>query len=210
MNSRRLFFALVTGMLLLVIAGLASVIYGDQFLKDKAEELEKLKVQSLSLQEQQRTLVQAKRDVQNYSELESIAKTVVPQEKDQARTVREIISLADSAGVNIATITFPSSTLGDKKPSKSTGAKDDAKSAPAPANTTSQIEPVKEISGLYQMDINVQGGGTPVPYQSFLDFLAKLEQNRRTAQVINLNVQPASSNRNEVTFSLIIRVYIKP
>lgn len=210
MTSKRLYFVLITVIVLLSVGVVASVYYSSSLLKNKAAKLTSLKVEAKTLEEQQTSLVQAKKDVQKYSQLESIAKTVVPQEKDQARTVREIIALADASGIQIANIAFPSSTLGEKKKAAPTTTEGQPTTPQTTTSTTSQIEPVKGIADLYQMDINVQGSGKPVAYESFLSFLSRLEQNRRTAQVINLSVQPSSTNRNQVTFSLILRVYIKP
>lgn len=211
MTSKRLYFLLIAVLTLLSLAVVASVYYGNSLLKDRAAKLTSLKVESKTLEEQQTSLVQAKKDVQKYSELESIAKTVVPQEKDQARTVREIIALANASGIQIANIAFPSSSLGEKKKAApATGDTGATTQTPTQTTSQSQVEAVKGIAGLYQMDINVQGSGKAVSYESFLRFLERLEQNRRTAQVINLSVQPSSTNRNQVTFSLILRVYIKP
>lgn len=196
MTSKRLYYILIVFLLILGGLTVASVYFGNQLLQKKTDELTELKVESLAIEEQQRSLVQAKKDIQTYSELESIAKTIVPQEKDQARTVREIVNLAALSGIGISSISFPSSDLGDE-------------ASKTPGNT--QVEPVTGINGLYQMDISVQSDtNNPVSYQNFLDFLGKLEQNRRTAQVTSLNVQPTTENRNMVTFNLILRVYIKP
>jgi hypothetical protein len=40
--------------------------------------------------------------------------------------------------------------------------------------------------------------------------LQKLEQNRRTAHVTNLSIQPSEDDRNLVTFSVTLNIYIKP
>jgi hypothetical protein len=223
MTSKRLYFILLTLLVISLVGAAAAVYYGNSLLTARAGRLMSLKSESQVLGQQQLALLQAKQDIQRYSQLESIAKTVVPQEKDQARTVREIIALARASGVGIANIAFPSSLLGEQKnpapaPAPADGA---ALAAPPPAAplaaqptappaALTQVEPVKGIAGLFQMDINVQGSNRPVPYESLLNFLSRLEQNRRTAQVINLSVQPATADRDQVTFSLMLRVYIKP
>jgi hypothetical protein len=50
----------------------------------------------------------------------------------------------------------------------------------------------------------------PVPYTSVIDFLTRLEQNRRTAQVSTINVQPDAKRKDLVTFNVVVIVYIKP
>ncbi len=199
MSSKKLFLILCAAIVLLC-AGIVGVVYtGDKLLKERATALYDLKSSSVELAEQQRVLVQAKKDIAQYTEIENIARTVVPQEKDQARTVREIISIANRTGIKIANISFPSSTLGatDKKKK-------------ATDSTITQLEPVEGITGVYQLEINVQTDGTSyVPFSTMLSFLRELEQNRRTAQVSSLTVAPSSDNRSLVTFNVILGVYIK-
>lgn len=212
MNSKLLFYLLSGAIFLLGIAGIAGAYYGNAFLERKTSAILELKADSLALDEQQKSLVQAKRDIEKYSELERIARTVVPQEKDQARTIREIIKLAEESNVPITNISFPSSNLGQAaaKPNAATG----TTTQPAPATTTpqtTQLKPVQGIPGVYQLDVTIQSDtSSPVPYNNMLTFLSKLEQNRRTANVTNLSVTPSATNRNQVTFSLVVNIYIKP
>src|SRR4051812_7915310 len=79
-------------------------------LKGQATKLstERAEVEQLTAQVQ--GIGKSKRDIATYSELEAITKSIVPQDKDQAATVREITKLADASKVPLTTITFPSST----------------------------------------------------------------------------------------------------
>ncbi len=213
MTSKLLFFLLSGAIILLSALGVAGAVYGNSFLERETQTIINLKAESLALDEQQRSLVQAKRDIEKYSELERIARTVVPQEKDQAVTVREIIKLAEESEVPVANISFPASNLGQAltKPNaaKTEGAAPATPAAPAPQAT--QVNPAQGIPGVYQSEVTVQSDATrPIPYKNLLTFLSKLEQNRRTANVTNLSVTPSSTNRNLVTFSLVVNVYIKP
>lgn len=212
-NSKRLYYLLLASLVLLGAGGIAGAVYGQKMLKQKTARLTQLKVESAALEEQQKALVQAKKDIDKYTELETIAKAIVPQDKDQARTVREIIKLADESGVKIGAITFPSSTLGNAAPKAATpAAGETGTTAPAPtASATTQVKAVDGIPGLFQMEVNVQGqAGQRVTYQQFLGFLKRLEQSRRTSQVNSITVTPDTVDRNAVTFSLIINVYLKP
>lgn len=221
MNSKRLFFVLIGLVALLGIGGIASVYFGNDQLKRKSQQLRQLKIESGSLEEQQKALIQAKKDIDRYSELEKIAKSIVPQEKDQARTIREIVKLAADHGIRIGSITFPASTLGQAaaaKPATPAPADPGNGAAGSPATpaataapTTTQVKAVEGIAGVYQMEVNVQAdSASPVTYQQLLDFLKSLEQSRRTSQVSNLTVTPDQKKRNMVTFSLVINVHIKP
>lgn len=219
MTSKRLYIILLACFGLLIVVGVMGVWFGSKFLKKQAAEISALKVESIVLEEQQRSLVQAKKDIQTYAELEQIAKTIVPQDKDQARTVRELIKIAGESGVRISAISFPTSTLGQAaKPTTTAPTNNEGEStpsAPQPATPaapkTTQVKAVEGIPGLFKMEISVQSDpSTPVQYSNLIAFLRKLEQNRRTAQVSNLTVTPSTDNRSLVTFNVLLNVYIKP
>lgn len=198
MNSRKLFYLLVVVVVLINIGGVAAIVYGKKMLNTQNAKLTDLKVESSTLEDVQRSLVTAKKDIEKYADIEKISKTVVPQEKDQARTVREIIKLAEESNIEVASVSFPTSSLG----SKTAGS--------AQAGTTTQTQKVEGISNVERLEVTVSSNtATPVTYTDFLSFLEKLEQNRRTSQVSNINIQPVADNRNMLTFSLVLNVYIK-
>lgn len=212
MTSKKFFYVMVGVLVLMVGLVIGSVVMGDKLLQKQADKLVALKVDDEVLDMQQRALRQAKKDVETYNELGSIAKQVVPQDKDQARAVREIVSIADQAGVSIASVSFPSSNLGQKAAPKPKS--DDEKSSSTAKSTTSpitQAKPVTGIGGVYQLDITVTSDpARPTPYSRFINFLTGLEQNRRTAQVSNISIQPNTENRNNLGFTLTLTVFIKP
>lgn len=149
--------------------------------------------------DQQVQLTKVKKDIATYSELNTIAKSVVPQDKDQAEAVREIVNLAAQSGIpKLSSIAFPPSTLGGGAATKKTGA-------------LTQVTPVKGIPGVYDLQITVTQANTDlVPYGNFIAFLSRLEQNRRTAQVSSINVQPDQKSPGKISFTLVIDEFIKP
>lgn len=212
MNGRRSFLAMiaVTSLLFLALVGSAALAY--TLLQKQSQKLEASRLETKLLDEQQNALVKANKDIQKYAELEKIANTIVPQDKDQARTVREIISLAKESNIPITSITFPTSNLGQIIPKATTSTTDTSSTTPKITTPpVSQVKAVEGITGVYQMEINVQSDSTsPVPYSSLINFLSKLEHSRRTAQVSNISIIPYSKDINLVTFSLGINVFIKP
>jgi hypothetical protein len=122
----------------------------------------------------------------------------VPQDKDQAETVQEIVSLAAKSGIpQLSSITFPPSSLGEP------GAKT--------AKGLTQVTPVSGIPGVYDLPITItQDNTAEVPYNSFLTFLTNLEQNRRTALVSSVSVVPDQTNPALISFTIIVDEYIKP
>ncbi len=202
MSSKKLYYLLIVAVSLVTL-GLFGVAYGaNSLLQSEAQKLAAAKANSEALNVQQVELAKNKSDIKKYSELNKIAQTIVPQDKDQAQAVREIVSIANQSGIRqLSSVSFPASTLGV------TG----AGAAKASPNGITQVTPVKGISGVYDLQITVALDGTSrVSYATFLNFLSRLEQNRRTAQVNSITVQPDTLNPSQVAFTLVIDEYIKP
>lgn len=202
MNSKKVFYGMIVIIVLLFFAIFGSAYLANTMLQKQAAVLLDLKLRSSVLDEEQINLVKAKKDIETYTSLEKIAKVIVPQDKDQARAVREIIKIAGDSGISPSSITFPVSTLGTRTaPAASGGA----------ATGLSQLKPVKDIKGVYVMNITIsQDAGNPVTYNQFIDFLSRLEQNRRTAQVSNIILQPSAADRNRLSFTITVDEFIKP
>lgn len=210
MNSKRIFYLMTAVICLLIAAIIGSAYLANGQLVKQSKRLNDLKLKSAVLEQEQTSLVKAKKDIEKYSSLEKISKTIVPQDKDQAQAVREIVKIASETGINPSSITFPASTLGSRT---TPGA---AAGAPAGGSNTSsskltQLAPVKGAVGLYVLQITItQDASTPVPYDRFISFLERLENNRRTAQVSNIVLKPATQDRNQLSFTLTLDEYIKP
>ncbi len=211
-----MFYILLGGFCLSVGLVIAGIVLGDMYLHKQSAKLVDLKLQNKVIEEQQSSLTQAKRDVEKYAELDKIAKQIIPQDKDQAKATLEILNIAQATGIKLASISYPASTLG-QAPAKAQSTPDSSGSAStpkAPATTTPSITQVKPVDGLqnvYQYDITVVSDtDSPVSYSKLTSFLQRLEQNRRTAQVTQLSIQPDSQNRNALNFTLTLTLYIKP
>lgn len=210
MTSKRVFFIMSGVVGLFALANVGAVVGGNLMLQKKSQDLTSLKLDSRVLDEQQNSLKQAKKDIQKYSDLESIAKSVVPQDKDQAEAVREIVKIANDNGIVLSTISFPASTLGQIVPKATSGTGNTTPSVSATPGIT-QVQPVQGITGVFSLQINIQQEPTrPVSYTKLISFLTALEQNRRTAQVTNVVVTPSGQDRSLLTFSLTLITYIKP
>ena len=199
MNSKRLNWILMGGLGLLVIGLIASAYKVNVMLSKEALHVTDLKAKSLALTKEQDILNNAKQDLAKYSSLNQIAKSVVPQDKNQADAVREIVNIAQANGISLSAINFPASTLGSTS------------SGTATTFSTSQLVAVANIPGVYQLTITVVGDSNkPVAYDKFISFLNALEHNRRTAQVSTMTIQPSSTDKNLLTFILTLNEYIKP
>jgi Na+-translocating ferredoxin:NAD+ oxidoreductase RnfG subunit len=217
MNSKRLFIILI-GLITLMSAGLIAGAYGvNTLMSSQSNKLISLRAKYQALSQEQISLINAKKEIQKYSSLEQITQAVVPQDKDQAEAVREIVNIAANNGIGLGAITFPDSTLGNS----TSGATSSSTTSPtvnaqaanvnSPANALSQLIPVKTIAGVYELSITVQSNSSSsVPYDQFINFLTDLEYNRRTSQVSSITLTPDPKNPNNLTFSLTIEDYIKP
>lgn len=199
MTSKRLYFILVAVIGLLIVGFLGGAYGANLVLQQQAQTVLKARSKSASLEQQQVQLNKAKASITKYKEVGDIAKSIVPQDKDQAQAVREIVNIAAQHGVQLGTITFPTSTLG----ATTAGAKAGSK--------LSQLKPAPGISGVYTLQITVQADSTrPADYNKFIDFMAALERNRRTALVSGITLQPDNKSPHLVSFTLTVDEYIKP
>lgn len=199
MKAKQLYFLLIGCGFLAACAFFAVAFGADKLLGQQANKLSTLRALSDAAQAQQNSLLQDKKDIAKYSDLNTIAASIVPQDKDQAQAVQQIVDIAAASGIaKLSSITFPASTLGV------TGA---GSSKP---NLT-QLTPVQGIGGIYNLTITItQSASDTVPYNNFLSFLSGLEKNRRTAEVTSVTVQPDPKNPGQVSFTLIINEFIKP
>jgi len=219
MTSKRLNMVMSGLLAFCVVAFIAMCSIGLSILGHKSQQVVGLKLQSRVADDRLSSLAQAKIEVEKYSYFKEVAKTVIPGDKDQAQAVLDIFQLASQSGIAIANISFPASNLG-------VGA------ALAPATTgasavsanskslLSQAKPVVGIGGLYSVELTITpatGNDVPVAskatYPKLLDFLDRIERNRRTAQISQINVQPIANNgapTDFIGFSLVINIFIKP
>ncbi len=212
MNSKRLYFIMLAAVCLLVV-GLVGGAYGaSSFLQTESQAVVKARSKAAALEQQQTQLAKAKASIVKYQSVGNIAKSIVPQDKDQAQAVREIVKIANENGISLSTLTFPTSTLGaGVAPAGTPGATPAPAAAPAAGPNLSQLKPAVGIAGVYILQITVQSDATrPIPYAKFVDFLAGLERNRRTALVSAVSLQPDAKDPSQVSFTLTIDEYIKP
>lgn len=199
LSPQNAYFAMIGVCGFLALALLGSTILVNGWLHKQSDKLVAVKLENRLLDEQQTALQVANKTVQKYTELNKIAQTIVPQDKDQAKAVRELVKIADESNIKLGAISFPASTLGQKQ----------VKSKSGEAET--QVKPVEGIPGVFGLEINVQQDtNNPTTYPNLINFLSKLEKNRRTAQVTNVTVQPTPKDRTKLTFSLVLNTYIKP
>ncbi len=208
MNSKRFYFIMLGVTAFLGIAIFGTAFLGNSLLQKQSQKLVGLKLDAKVIEAQQTSLIQAKKDIAKYEDLEKQAKAIIPQDKDQAAAVREIVKIASASGISLSSINFTSSSLGQKTVVKSESGATSTKSTTPPLT---QVEKVPGITGLYSMTLTIQSNSDqPVSYASFINFLNRLEQNRRTAHVTGVSISPDAKNPSNLSFNLVVNLYIKP
>lgn len=193
LTAKRLYFVLIGAVSLAFVALLFGAYGANTLLKNKSGTVREARLQNLVMEEKQRQLTRARADIVKYQALADIAEHIVPRDKDQAQTVREIVNIASQHGIKLGAITFPSSSLGDAK------------------TQHSQLTPVKNIPGVLTLEITVQSDqNIPTTYKDLVAFLDALEHNRRTALVKNIALQPDAKSPNRLSFTLTLSEYIQP
>jgi len=215
LNSKNTRLLLIASLVAMVALFIGLMFAGLSILGSKSDSLVKLKAQSQADDYELLNLEQAKKDVAKYAYFKEVAKTVIPNDKDQAEAVSEIFQFAQAAGIRIGSITFPTSSLG-----LTTGGLSAAQDATAPtaaSTAITQAKPVTGIPGLYSLELTITpqtGNDVPVnlqvTYPKILAFLKSIEDNRRTAQITQVIINPPSSTDQSLSFTLTTNIFIKP
>lgn len=216
MNVKRFRLILlgVFGLSILTFAGIC--VLGLGILQDKSLQMVDLKLKNKAAESQLINLEVSKKDIDKYSYFKEVAKSVIPDDKDQAQAVLEIFQMAQAAGISIQNITFPTSNLGARSSAPATTAAPNTTTPSASASKViSQAVPVSGIPGLYsvQLTITPQTGSQLAPaqqvtYPKMLDFISRIENNRRTSQITQVNIQPGIGG-TQLNFNLSINIFIK-
>lgn len=212
MNSKKFRLILVGVFALSILIFVGLCVQGLALLQSKSAQVVDLKLKNKTAEAQLSNLESSKKDIEKYSYFKSVASSVIPNDKDQAQAVLEILDLAKASGFGIQSISFPTSSLGLKAAQAPTT----GTALPTTSNTISQATPVVGIPGLYSVQINISplsNAQIPVSqqvtYAKMLDFLNRIENNRRTSQVAQVSIQPGSVN-TPFNFNLVTNIFIKP
>lgn len=212
MNPKRAYYAILGVILLLVMAIIGGAFAINNLLEQESAKALTPKAKVAALNKEQASLVQARKEIATYNNLYNISKVVVPESKDQAETVRQIVKLAAANNITLQSITFPSSNLGSGPTASGAVSAPAAGGGPAVGSNSSlsQLVPVPKISGVYDLQITVTSATNTATYPQLIGFLQSLENNRRTALVSTISITPDTTNHNLFSFRLTMDSYIKP
>ena len=196
-----------------IVGGGAMLYFANTLLQKRSSNVVSLKLQSAEIEEQLSAYQAAKKNVEKYASLNDIINGALPQDKDQARSVREIFLLAQDAGITIKSIQFPASNLGAVTAVPPAGTVPTTPTVIAP--TITQAKPVTGLKGVYSIETVVtpfaDGKNFKVTYDQLIKFLSKIESNRRAMQVASIQLNPLGQNTSDsISFTLTLNILIKP
>ena len=211
MTAKQTFY-LMCAFVILLGAGLVGGAYGTQvLLKKESNKMVGLKTQVDLLTSEQTSLKIAQKQITDDTDLYNISKVIVPQNKDQAQAVRQIVNLANTNNVVLDSINFPASNLGTGVIGSNTATPSAGTSATTGRPALSQLTAVPKVPGVYSLQLTVNSSPQqPATFDELIGFLSALEQNRQTALVSSIDIQPNSANHRLFSFSLVLNIYIKP
>jgi len=214
LTPKLFFFVMLGFFILLLVGGGAAVYFANGLMQKHSQDVVALKLNNQKLDEQVNAYHSAQADLKKYQDLQDLVARVVPTEKDQAGIVREIVTLAAENGIQIASVNFPTSSLGAPGSTSTTATGAAGTTGTAAKPTITQAKPVQGLKGVYAIQTSV----TPlvdkdhvITYAQLLNFLSKLELNRRTMQITNLQVTPQGIfTTSGITFQLTVNIFVKP
>ena len=184
MNARRV------SLLMLVILGLI-IMGGFGIYSLIGSELEQY---SIDIQTKRATLNANRRQLRNtqqaaarLNDLQDVRQAVdeiIPTVKGQSDTIADVTALANTSGISVESISFAAS--GDSLDGLS-----------------QTIE--SELPGLRELPVTVRGEGS---YTQLLEFIQRIENNKRKATIESLNISPRAST-NDYDINIVINFYVR-
>lgn len=223
MNAKRFFYVLIgiIGLLVVVCAGL--VVGGNQLMAKTSQKLIEAKLNNSLADVKIGEYLKAKTYMNQNQDVRPIVDNMIPKNKDQDTATKELYKIADSAGVAITSIQYPSSNLGLKAAaSASSTATSDKTSGASTTPTTPAVAPLSQakaadgLPGVQGIDVELRLTATdtksPITYDSLIKFLKLVELNRRSMQIKKVFVQPDKPGNGLVKLSpqITITIFVKP
>src|ERR1035437_3882602 len=142
-------------LILLGLLGLATIVFiavafwGLSMLSSKSQKMVDLKLQGSAAQNQLTSLGLAKKEIKQYGYFKTVAKDVIPNDKNQATAVLQLNQFANAAGFGLQAITFPTSTLGITSAAGTTAGTGHAQTA----SPSALLNPAKPVTGIAWLSI---------------------------------------------------------
>jgi hypothetical protein len=157
-----------------------------------------------TLEETESTYRKNQKILQENADIAEIIQGVVPSEKDQARAVRELNTIASDTGLKVISVIFPRSDLVTTKKQTSSAESDTKTNVP----TISQAKTIKGLNGVLGVDVSVEVSslnGSRISTDQMLNFLRQVENNRRNMRITSINFSGDGTSINTK-----LTLFVKP
>mgnify|MGYP002623609749 CR=1 FL=1 len=189
-NPKRVFYILLSSLIGTILLGSAGYYLLDRQLASKANSLSQTKADLQVLEQQVDIFEDAKEKIEEFTFIEELASEVLPEGKLQGEAIAELKDFIIKSSMRLESISFGSS--GDE------------------VNVdTSQTQLLENVKGVRVLPTTVvlKSGAT---YANLLEFLQRIESNRRLMQVTSLDLVPLSENRNKFsTITVQLNIFLK-
>jgi hypothetical protein len=196
MSAKNTYKLLIILLIFLIVIAASALFVSNFMMQKSGDKLIQAKLDNVGYDSEEQTYLQARKDLDEYSVLNEIIQKILPKTKDQAQAVSEIYKIGDETGITIASITFPSSTLGQKSGN---------------SNSVTQAKTVDGMPGVLGIDIAIElqpASGASISYDSMISFLQKVEVNRRSMQIKQITANADTVNGG-VTFNMTLTIFVK-
>ena len=224
MTINRLYKYLVALFIFGIILSGYLVHYASGWLENSSQDLAKLRTDVYVLTEKSKYLDTEKRYLDSHSPEINTLDSVLPKDKDQAKVIKQLESIADKSGIKFDSISFPTSSLGSStqiaKPtttdSATTNNTNISEAPPKPSKVISQATPLKDIPGVQTIEITLGAlsskdskPGAGMRYPEMISFIKQLERNQRIIQTQSIQIgQAPSNNKGEPMYILTVSITV--
>lgn len=193
MTPRSMNKVLKLSLLFLGLLTVAVLYFANARLTNIAKETAKVRAEVEAGHQQIETYQQTKAKVDSLGYVTELANKVLPKDPDQSAAVAELSQFAVRSGLQVSQITFVDA---GKTTPTSTSSKDSKKKSIIPKGVT--IVPV---------EIQLLPGAN---YNSLLDFLKSIENNRRKTQITSITIAPDVKDRSKLSqVTIDLNLYAK-
>jgi hypothetical protein len=196
MTAKNIHKLLMIMLILLIVIAASALIFSNYMMRKSTDKLIQAKLDNIGFDSEEQTYLQARKDLDEYAALNEIIQKILPKSKDQAQAVSELYKIGDETGITIASIQFPSSSLGEKSTN---------------SNSVTQAKAVDGMPGVMGIDIAIElqpATGASISYANMISFLQKIEVNRRSMQIKQITVNADTVNGG-VTFNVTLTIFVK-
>ena len=206
MTAKRAYFIMIAMLILASAGALAAVYFGNMLMQKDANKLVNTKLGNISATTEEQNYMEARKELEKYSALNSIIQQILPKDKDQAQAVSELYQIGNETGIAVSQIQFPPSTLG------LTAAETGSTVKSTSSSGITQAVAVAGMPGVLGITINITLqplSGKSISFNNMIDFLQDVEANRRSMEINQVAVQSDTQNGG-ITFSATLTIFVKP